>query len=177
LATTTNAWPDATNTGVPAGVTLTPSGDVIITQAGAVVSGLNITGSVYIRADNVTLENCKITSGGWAGVTIDSGVKGAVVQNCTIDGTGRAPDGTGNQGIMGSGTFIGNNIHGIQAPAHLAKTRQRRRAPSTSHLPSEVRALVFGGIDSATNVAEVLELIVERTALCDSAVEEPFRQG
>ncbi|MCJ9699539.1 Ig-like domain-containing protein [Bradyrhizobium sp. SHOUNA76] len=114
MATTTNAWPDATNTGVPAGVTLTPSGDVIITQAGAVVSGLNITGSVYIRADNVTLENCKITSGGWAGVTIDSGVKGAVVQNCTIDGTGRAPDGTGNQGIMGSGTFIGNNIFNVE---------------------------------------------------------------
>ncbi|MET4762032.1 hypothetical protein ABH975_005108 [Bradyrhizobium ottawaense] len=114
MATTTNAWPDATNTGVPAGVTLTPSGDVVITQAGAVVSGLNITGSVYIKADNVTLENCKITSGGWAGVTIDSGATGAVVQNCTIDGTGRAPDGTGNQGIMGSGTFIGNNIYNVE---------------------------------------------------------------
>ncbi len=114
LATSTNAWPDATNTGVPAGVTLTPSGDVVITQAGAVVSGLNITGSVYIRADNVTLENCKVTSGGWAGVTIDPGVTGAVVQNCTIDGTGRAPDGTGNQGIMGSGTFIGNNIFNVE---------------------------------------------------------------
>jgi hypothetical protein len=86
----------------------------VITQAGAVVSGLNITGSVYIKADNVTLENCKITSGGWAGVTIDSGVSGAVVQNCTIDGTGRAPDGTGNQGIMGSGTFIGNNIFNVE---------------------------------------------------------------
>lgn len=114
MATTTNAWPDATNTGVPAGVTLTASGDVIITQAGAVVSGLNITGSVYIRADNVTLENCKVTSGGWAGVTIDSGVTGAVVQNCTIDGTGKAPDGTGNQGIMGSGTFIGNDIFNVE---------------------------------------------------------------
>jgi hypothetical protein len=114
LATSTNAWPDATSTGVPAGVTLTPSGDVVITQAGAVVSGLNITGSVYIRADNVTLENCKVTSGGWAGVTIDPGVTGAVVQNCTIDGTGRAPDGTGNQGIMGSGTFIGNNIFNVE---------------------------------------------------------------
>ncbi|MHC4046602.1 Ig-like domain-containing protein, partial [Bradyrhizobium sp. 23AC] len=87
---------------------------MIITQAGAVVSGLNITGSVYIRADNVTLQNCKVTSGGWAGVTIDSGVTGAVVQNCTIDGTGRAPDGTGNQGIMGSGTFIGNNIFNVE---------------------------------------------------------------
>ncbi|WP_354267372.1 Ig-like domain-containing protein [Bradyrhizobium ottawaense] len=87
---------------------------MVITQAGAVVSGLNITGSVYIKADNVTLENCKITSGGWAGVTIDSGATGAVVQNCTIDGTGRAPDGTGNQGIMGSGTFIGNNIYNVE---------------------------------------------------------------
>jgi len=86
----------------------------VITQAGAVISGLNITGSVYIKADNVTLLNCKITSGGWAGVSIDSGVTGAVVKNCTIDGTGKAPDGTGNQGIMGSGTFVGNNIFNVE---------------------------------------------------------------
>lgn len=114
VTTSTTAWPDATSTGVPAGVTLTPSGDVVITQAGAVVSGLNITGSVYIRAPNVTLENCKITSSGWAGVTIDSGLTGVVVKNCTIDGTGHGPDGTGNQGIMGAGTFIANNIYNVE---------------------------------------------------------------
>src|ERR1700737_1828722 len=107
-------WPDATNTGVPAGGTLPPSGDIVITKAGAVISGLDIHGTVYINAANVTVENCMITSGNWAVVQIQSGVTGAVVQNCTINGTGSAPDGTGNQGIMGQGTFIGNNIYNVE---------------------------------------------------------------
>ena len=53
-------WPDATNTGVPAGTTLTPHvGDLTISTPGAVVSGLDITGSVLITASNVTLVNCQ----------------------------------------------------------------------------------------------------------------------
>lgn len=115
MATTpSNGWPDATNTGVPAGITLTASGDVIIDKPGTVISGLDIRGSVYINADNVTVENCNITSGGWAVVKVKSGVSGAVVQDCTIDGTGRAPDGTGNQGIEGQGTFLRNNISNVE---------------------------------------------------------------
>lgn len=115
MATTpTNGWPDATNTGVPAGVTLTASGDVIIDKPGTVISGLDIRGSVYINADNVTVENCKITSGGWAVVKVKSGVTGAVVQDCTIDGTGHSPDGTGNEGILGQGTFLRNNISNVE---------------------------------------------------------------
>jgi hypothetical protein len=95
-------------------VTLTPSGDIVITKAGTVISGLDIHGTVYINAANVTVENCMITSGNWAVVQIQSGVTGAVVQNCTINGTGSAPDGTGNQGIMGQGTFVGNNIYNVE---------------------------------------------------------------
>ncbi|ABE63773.1 hypothetical protein Nham_3027 [Nitrobacter hamburgensis X14] len=116
MASTTpsNGWPDATSTGVPAGVTLTASGDVIIDKPGTVISGLNIRGSVYINADNVTVENCQITSSGWAVVKVKSGVTGAVVQDCTIDGTGHGPDGTGNEGIMGQGTFLRNNISNVE---------------------------------------------------------------
>jgi nitrous oxidase accessory protein NosD len=73
---------------LPAGVTLTPSGDLVITQAGAVISGLDIKGTVTIEAPNVTLENCKIESGGFFLVNIKAGVTGAVVQNCEINGLG-----------------------------------------------------------------------------------------
>ncbi|WP_345946590.1 Ig-like domain-containing protein [Bradyrhizobium sp. 150] len=112
LATTTTGWPDATNTGVPAGVTLTPSGDLVITQAGTVISGLNISGTVYINAPNVTIENCKITAASFAVVQIKQGVTGAVVQNCEINGVGSNND--GSNGISGQGTFTGNNIYNVE---------------------------------------------------------------
>jgi hypothetical protein len=118
LATTNpnSGWPDATNTGVPAGVTLTPSGDLVVTQAGAVISGLNITGSVIIKAPNVTIENCKITSGAWFVVDIKQGVTGTVIQNCEINGVGST---SGSVGINGQGTFIGNNIYNVENGINL----------------------------------------------------------
>jgi hypothetical protein len=86
----------------------------VITKAGTVISGLNITGTVIVEANNVTIENCSIANHGWAVVTIASGVTGAVVQDCTLNGLGSAPDGTGNQGIMGQGTFLRNNISNVE---------------------------------------------------------------
>jgi hypothetical protein len=108
-----DGFPDATTTGVPAGTTLTNhNGDLIIDTPGAVISGLNITGTVYINAPNVTLENCKVTSGGYLVVDVATGVTGTTVQNCELNGTGSGPQ--GQTGIGGSGTFIGNNIYGVE---------------------------------------------------------------
>ena len=118
MATTNpnSGWPDATNTGVPAGVTLTPSGDLVITQAGTVISGLDIKGNVYINAPNVTIENCRITDANWAVVQIKSGVAGTVIQNCEINGVGTVE---GSCGISGQGTFIGNNIYNVENGINL----------------------------------------------------------
>lgn len=100
-----SGFPDATNTGPPAGVTLTPSGGLVIDTPGAVIQGLNITGSVIINAPNVTLRNCRVTSGDYQAVLIKPGITGAVVQNCDIDNQG-----AGGKGIAGQGKFIANNI-------------------------------------------------------------------
>jgi hypothetical protein len=54
-------WPSASTTGVPAGVSLKPSGSITVTTPGAVIQGLDIKGDVYIRAANVTLKNSKVT--------------------------------------------------------------------------------------------------------------------
>ena len=105
-------WPDATNTGVPDGVTLLPSGDVVITKPGTVVSGLNITGTVYINAANVTLQNCKITSNSFSAVQIKDGNAGVTIQDCEIDGTGKNNE--GSSGITGVGTFLRNNIYNVE---------------------------------------------------------------
>ena len=112
MADTTSGWPSAANTGVPAGVTLTPSGSLIINTPGAVISGLDIRGSVYINAPNVTLINCKITSTDFYVVKVNTGITGAVIQNCDINGVGTGND--GSSGIAGQGTFIGNNIYNVE---------------------------------------------------------------
>ncbi|MFB6452970.1 Ig-like domain-containing protein [Bradyrhizobium tunisiense] len=110
---TTTAWPDATNTGVSAGVTLTPHyGDLVIDTAGAVISGLDIYGSVFINAPNVTLENCKVTTDAFYAVRVATGVTGAVIQHNEINGVGTGND--GDYGIMGQGTFIANNIYNVE---------------------------------------------------------------
>jgi hypothetical protein len=103
-----SGWPDASNTGVPAGVTLTPSGGMIINTPGAVISGLDIRGTVYINAPNVTLENCRITSGDFYVVSVNAGITGAVIRDCDIIGSGVATN--GNNGIGGQGTFLRNDI-------------------------------------------------------------------
>lgn len=58
-------WPDASNTGVPKGTVLTTwSGDRTVTVAGTVINGLNITGCLIINANNVTVRNSRIGTGG-----------------------------------------------------------------------------------------------------------------
>lgn len=107
-------WPDGMNTGAPEDVTLKRSDGLVINTPGAVISKVDVYGSVRINAANVTLEKCRVTSNGWAVVQVEAGALGAVVQDCTLDGTGAGPDGTGNQGIMGYGTFLRNNICNVE---------------------------------------------------------------
>ncbi|MBZ6077858.1 right-handed parallel beta-helix repeat-containing protein, partial [Microvirga puerhi] len=102
-------FPTASTTGLPAGVTLTASGDIVVTKAGTVLSNLDVHGQIWVRAENVTIQNCKITSSDYYGVRIDQGLKGVTVKNCDIDGTGQVLNGIG-----GAGTFLNNNIHGCE---------------------------------------------------------------
>lgn len=59
--------------GVPAGTALQPSESVTITQPDTVIDGLDITGSVTIRAENVVVRNSRITGPGYYGVQVQSG--------------------------------------------------------------------------------------------------------
>ena len=101
-------WPDSSNTGYPDGVVLLPSGALMISRPGTVISGLDINGPVIIRANNVTIENCRITSSDYSVINIGQGITGTTVKYCEIDGKGVA-----GFGIGGQGTFIGNNIHHV----------------------------------------------------------------
>ena len=60
--------------GVPAGTTLKPSGSIKVTTAGTVISGMDIAGFITVSANNVTIQNSRITMvGGGCGPTSPCG--------------------------------------------------------------------------------------------------------
>jgi hypothetical protein len=78
----TGGLPDASNTGVPAGTTLTNSGGMTITQAGAVIDARNITGQVVVNAPNVTIRRSRIRSNAmWV---VDNSSTGLVIEDSEI---------------------------------------------------------------------------------------------
>jgi hypothetical protein len=94
-------FPDATNTGVPAGTTLksvpaqvssgpgwsysTAKGDVIVTGTGTVLSGLYIPHEVLINASSVTVKDVQITVGGDFGIALTH-TKGVTIEDSSISG-------------------------------------------------------------------------------------------
>lgn len=80
--------PGPTNTGVPAGTTLTPSGSVKVTQNGAVVELLDIKGTVTVLANNVTIRKVRITTGDYYPIRyFDNNNTGLVVEDSEIAST------------------------------------------------------------------------------------------
>lgn len=80
--------PDASNTG-PSGVLTNTSGAVIVTVAGTVIENRNHTGTFDIRANNVTIRNCRINAnGGFRAIhdTTAPGQTGLLVEDCEIFG-------------------------------------------------------------------------------------------
>jgi hypothetical protein len=83
-------YPDATNTGVPAGTTLTPSASKTITTNGTVINALEITGTVTVAADNVTIKNSKITAtkggSGTYAVILNNGADNFTIEHTEVTG-------------------------------------------------------------------------------------------
>jgi hypothetical protein len=104
--------PTASNTGVPVGTTLSPSGSITITVAGTVIDAKDITGSIAVNANNVTIKNSKIKVSGYYGVTIGNGVTGTKIINNEIYTTSG-----GYVGLFVRNAFVcGNYIHGFENP-------------------------------------------------------------
>jgi hypothetical protein len=95
-------FPDATNTGANCS-SLTPSGSITVTTNGAVVEGRNISGSVTVRASNVTIRNDCVTSSDIYPVHFVSG-SNLTVEDTTITGRGggcsRAVEPAANGAVM-----------------------------------------------------------------------------
>jgi hypothetical protein len=84
-----------------------------ITTAGAVVDSRNISGTVQIRANNVTIRNSRITGSGFHIVTVADGVTGARLENVEIDGKGKSGT-AGSTGVYGRVTLVKANVYGVE---------------------------------------------------------------
>lgn len=108
-SSTSSVFPDATNTGVPAGTTLaTYTGPVTITTAGTVIDSKTISSCLVIRADNVTIRRSKFTNtdGCYWQVLNDAGNTGLVLSDVELTGGADATIAGDNY------TLTRANIHG-----------------------------------------------------------------
>jgi hypothetical protein len=94
-ATPLHAAPDAATTGVPAGTVLTPSGSVEVEQAGTVLSGLDVRGTIRIAADDVTIRDTRVTSSDYWPIWVDPGAHGLTVVDTEVVGSGSCQAGIG----------------------------------------------------------------------------------
>lgn len=83
-------FPDATNTGVPVGTVLTtrPAGDVVLDVQGQVFDSQYVRGRINVRANNVTIKNCKLDAANEFFNIDAEGAEGLQVLDCTIINTG-----------------------------------------------------------------------------------------
>ena len=91
------------NVGVPAGMTLKPSGSISVLTNGAVIKGMDVTGTISVRADNVTIESSRITCEKCAGSFViyePNGYSGLTIKDSEISG--------GN-------TYVGGGAGGINS--------------------------------------------------------------
>jgi hypothetical protein len=108
-------FPGASNTGVPAGVTLTEeSGDITITADNTVIEGIDLTGCIVNHAANVVIRNSRIHCQGAYGIFNDYRLatnSGFQVVDSEIDCMGQG----GSTGISGHTMAVTRaNIHSCE---------------------------------------------------------------
>ena len=88
---------------------LTSSGGITTSSDGQIIEGLNISGTVSVQNNNVTIRKCRITVSGQTAYAISLGtltISGLVVEDCLLDGGKASYEGISNGG---SGS-VGNNL-------------------------------------------------------------------
>jgi hypothetical protein len=115
-------FPNASNTGVPPGTTLTPyTGPKTIVVHGTVIENKIINGGLLISANNVTIRKCKIVTGAGTNVGIQVNypvaTTGCVIEDCEMYGGGKG--GTIYGVAWGNYTMRRVNIYGFCHPGQV----------------------------------------------------------
>ncbi|MGV8968716.1 MAG: hypothetical protein ACOH2F_20855 [Cellulomonas sp.] len=108
-------YPDEKSTGVPPGVVLQPSGSLVITQPGTIIDGLEITGTVVVAADDVTIRRSRIlnTTGS---IIIKNEGSNLLVVDSEIDGRGKGSPAVAFRNY----TLLRVNIHDVAEGPRIA---------------------------------------------------------
>lgn len=110
-------FPDASNTGVPAGTNLTVvNGDMTVNGSGTTLTGLDVRGCIRVTATNVTIRNSKVTCltavYGIVYVTTATGLVDHVQVSC--GNRGGSATGIGEDSYSGTLTTNAINVSGCE---------------------------------------------------------------
>ncbi|NHC45877.1 right-handed parallel beta-helix repeat-containing protein [Motilibacter aurantiacus] len=113
-------YPSASNTGVPKGTKLTKSGGITVTKAGTVIDALDVSGSINVKANNVTIRRSRIVNGGANyPVRLFSGFSGLVVEDTEINGNGNASVGICCNKFTLRRVNLHNSVDGVRADGNV----------------------------------------------------------
>jgi hypothetical protein len=105
----TSGFPDATNTGVPSGTTLTPfSGSYFTSADNEIVDALDVSGNIVVQHANVLVKRCRAVAPNDYCLYIDTGGLNCTVQDTELDGSL-----TGSTGIL-----MVNNVQALRLNIH-----------------------------------------------------------
>jgi hypothetical protein len=80
--------PNASNTGVPPGTALAPSGPITTTQDGQVIDALDVDGQIHVVHDDVVVRRTRVRNPGAEAIWLDPQRHGLLVEDCELDGHG-----------------------------------------------------------------------------------------
>ena len=85
---------------------------ITTSSSGQVIQNLNITGSIHVKHDNVIIRNVRINGpfGRWAAISSDNNAKGAVIEDCEVNGNRTL----GSYGIGIGGTVRRCKVWGVE---------------------------------------------------------------
>ncbi|MEO1061674.1 MAG: hypothetical protein AAFZ07_09670 [Actinomycetota bacterium] len=111
-------WPDASTTGVPDDVELVASGPIVVTEADAVVEGVEVDGGITVQAPGVTIRNSLVRGDVLNVIDCDSdnGCEDLLIEDTTVIGTGtRCQNGIGFNRYTARRVDISGCVDGAKA--------------------------------------------------------------
>lgn len=169
-----SGFPDASNTGVPAGVSLRSSGSLTITTPGTVIDGLDVNGSIDVQADNVTIRNSRVSTGSARyPIRVHPGVTGVLIEHVEVSNEGG--DGKGIYFNSGSGTVRYSNIHsaedGIFITADNVTVEYNYVHTLMRNAGAHPDAIQIRGGDNVTIRGNNLQAIHPQTGVSNAAIQ------
>lgn len=134
-------WPNASNTGVPAGEVLTAyGGPYFITTPNLLITNRTIASEIQIQSgvSGVTFRNCRFTTGGSRAITAD-GAPNVTIEDCEFSGAA-------DQTILAQGIFTRLNIYNSRIALNLKDGQSTVKRCYIHDLKSTVVAPHFDGI-------------------------------